>query len=237
VSLVVQCPRLSTSNADLNSTDTEFGVTVNITCLPGYIISSQTTAIVHCDSTGQWSLNASCLRKWWNHCIQEFWPNRKQIFHATAVLKVDGSRSRSLEDEIFEWVIAAEDAFTSTLVRGGNNNNNNNNTNDNIYGAVIVAKATARVHPVHMMNMAPRQAAADPQTRPNDPGCESACRLPETTPTVAIYYYYSESWYSLYRPTEGRRLSRPRHCSKGAQPVPKVVYRSDVGTAASTGCG
>ena len=33
-------------------------------------------------------------------------------------------------------------------------------------------------------------------------------------------------WYSFYHPTEGRRLSRPRHCSKGAQPVPKAVYRS-----------
>jgi len=33
------------------------------------------------------------------------------------------------------------------------NNNNNNNTNDNIYGAVIVAKATARVHPVHVMKL------------------------------------------------------------------------------------
>ena len=36
-----------------------------------------------------------------------------------------------------------------------------------------------------------------------------------------------ESWYSFYRPTKGRRLSRPRHCSKGVQPMPKAVYRSD----------
>ena len=28
-----------------------------------------------------------------------------------------------------------------------------------------------------------------------------------------------------YRPTEGGRLSRPRHCRKGAQPVPKAVHR------------
>ena len=81
------------------------------------------------------------------------------------------------------------------------NNNNNNNTNDNIYGAVIVAKATARVHPVHVMNMARRQAAADPQTRP---GCESACRLPETTPTIAIYYYYSARKLILILPSHGR---------------------------------
>jgi len=31
-----------------------------------------------------------------------------------------------------------------------------------------------------------------------------------------------ESWYSFYHPTEGRRLSRPRHCSKGVQPVPRL---------------
>ena len=84
-----------------------------------------------------------------------------------------------------------------------NNNNNNNNNNANIYGAVIVAKATARVHTVHVMNMARRQAKADPQTRPNDPGCESACRLPETTPTIAIYYYYSARKLILILPSRG----------------------------------
>ena len=31
---------------------------------------------------------------------------------------------------------------------------------------------------------------------------------------------------SFYRPTEGGRLSRPRHCRKGAQPVPKAVHHS-----------
>ena len=31
---------------------------------------------------------------------------------------------------------------------------------------------------------------------------------------------------AFYRPTEGGRLSRPRHCRKGAQPVPKAVHRS-----------
>ena len=35
-----------------------------------------------------------------------------------------------------------------------------------------------------------------------------------------------KGWYSFYHPTEGRRLSQPRHCSKGAQPVPKAVYCS-----------
>ena len=58
----VHCPALDTTYAELNSTDTEFGVTVNINCLPGYRINGQTTATVRCNSTGQWSLYATCLR-------------------------------------------------------------------------------------------------------------------------------------------------------------------------------
>ena len=35
-----------------------------------------------------------------------------------------------------------------------NNNNNYNDTNhDNEYGAVIITKVIARVHPVHLMNV------------------------------------------------------------------------------------
>jgi len=30
--------------------------------------------------------------------------------------------------------------------------NNNNNNYDNVYGAVIMTKVIARVHPVHLMN-------------------------------------------------------------------------------------
>ena len=37
---------------------------------------------------------------------------------------------------------------------------------------------------------------------------------------------YSAHKLICYRRMEGGRLSRPRHCSKGAQPVPKTVYRS-----------
>ena len=52
------------------------------------------------------------------------------------------------------------------------------------------------------------------------------CYHPQT-PSPFIIITQLLSWYSFYRPTEGGRLSRPRHCSKGAQPVPKAVYRSD----------
>jgi len=45
-------------------------------------------------------------------------------------------------------------------------------------------------------------------------------------PSPFVIITQPESWYSFYRPTEGGRLSRPRHCRKGAQPVPKAVHRS-----------
>jgi len=57
------------------------------------------------------------------------------------------------------------------------------------YGAVIMTQVTARVHPVHLTNADQRQAAADPQTRPTDLGCESTCRLLSPTSTITIYYY------------------------------------------------
>jgi len=52
-------------------------------------------------------------------------------------------------------------------------------------------RAIARVYSVHLMNVERSQAAADPQTKPNDSGCESACRLPASTFTISIYSYYS----------------------------------------------
>ena len=56
-------------------------------------------------------------------------------------------------------------------------------------------------------------------------------RQKEMAATVHIHHRHfnitqPESWYSFCRPTEGGRMSRPRHCSMGVQPVPKAVYRS-----------
>ena len=66
------------------------------------------------------------------------------------------------------------------------------NDQDDIYSDVIMTVVIARVHSVHLMNVEQRQAAADPQTKPPDLGCESACyKLLSTTTTIAIYYYYS----------------------------------------------
>ena len=72
-----------------------------------------------------------------------------------------------------------------------------------------MTEVIARAHSVHLVNVEQRQAAADPQTKPPDLGCESACfRQLASTTTIAIYCYYSaRKLILIYRPTECRRLS------------------------------
>ena len=73
-----------------------------------------------------------------------------------------------------------------------------------------------------------RRVAANPPTKPIDLGRESAKNwlLPFTFTIAIVIITQPLGWYSFYCPTEGGRLSRHRHCSKSAQPVPKAVYRS-----------
>jgi len=95
---------------------------------------------------------------------------------------------------------------------------NNNNNSDNIYGAVIVAAEPLREF-TQFMWWIWHGAKRPPTFRPGQTTrADSACRLPEATPTIAIIIIIitqPESRYSFYHPAEGRRLSRPRHCSKG----------------------
>ena len=56
------------------------------------------------------------------------------------------------------------------------------------------------------------------------PKIDSYCPHPPSPVLLLLSPYIS--WYSFYRPTKGGRLSRPKHCSKGAQRMPKAVYRS-----------
>jgi len=51
------------------------------------------------------------------------------------------------------------------------------------------------------------------------------CCYPHS-PSTFILITRPENWYWFYRLTEGGRLSRPRHCRKGAQPVTKAIYCS-----------
>jgi len=71
------------------------------------------------------------------------------------------------------------------------------------------------------------RVADNPQTMPTwavSPPINACYRPHPPSPFVIIAQ--PENWYSFYCPTEGGRLSRPRHCRKGAQPVLKAVHRS-----------
>jgi len=90
---------------------------------------------------------------------------------------------------------------------------------------------TARIHPVHLMNAdwAPGGCQV-PTLRPSEPTWAvsspiNGCYHPHP-PSPFVIITQPESWYSFYRPMQGGRLSRPRHCRKGAQPMPKAVHRS-----------
>ena len=110
-----------------------------------------------------------------------------------------------------------------------NNNNNNSNNHDNLYGAIIMTKVIARVLPVHLMNADWAPGGRQPSDQASRLGLSPPKR--KFAATIHIhhrhYYYYSaHKLILIYRPTEDGRPSRPTHCSKGAQPVPKAVYRS-----------
>ena len=72
-----------------------------------------------------------------------------------------------------------------------------------------MTEVIARVHSVHLVNVEQPQAAANPQTKPSDLSCVTACfRQLLSTTTVIIYYYYStRKLILIYHPTEDRRLS------------------------------
>jgi len=100
---------------------------------------------------------------------------------------------------------------TNRVAVGNNNNiNNNNNSNSSLLTMLMLLydKVILRVHPVHLMNVQTCQGAADPPppTKPTDSSCESTCCcLHQPSPFIITQ---PERWYSFYRSTEGRRLSR-----------------------------
>jgi len=91
-------------------------------------------------------------------------------------------------------------------------NNNNTNTNDNVYGAVIMTQSLREF--TRFIWRTQTSARWPPTLRPGQPTWAAS-------PPVGCYMAYIrhrhlsitqlESWYSFYRPTEGGRLSQPRH--------------------------
>jgi len=87
----------------------------------------------------------------------------------------------------------------------------NNNNSKTMFIVLSSWQSHCESSPVHLMNVERRQAAADPRpSQLDDLGCESACTGCQSLhpPSPFIIITQPESWYSFYRPTEGRRLSQ-----------------------------
>ena len=92
--------------------------------------------------------------------------------------------------------------------------------------AVIMTKVIARVHPVNLMNVdwAPSGRQPPDQASRLELWVRRNWQLSSTSTVAIVIITQPVGWYSFYRPTKGG--SWPKHCSKGAQPVLKTVYRS-----------
>ena len=114
---------------------------------------------------------------------------------------------------------------------GNNNNNNNNNNQRQCLWCYPHDRGHCESSP-GSFDECRLSAGWPPTLRPSQPTWAvsppiNGCYHPRT-PSPFVIITQPESWYSFYRPTESGRLSRPRHCRKGAQPVPKAVHRSGV---------
>jgi len=91
-----------------------------------------------------------------------------------------------------------------------------------------MTKVTVRVHPFHLMNADWAPGGRQPSDQANQLGlwlCQKNWQLSSTSTIAIVIITQLISWYLFYRATNGGRLSRPRQCSTGAQPVPNAVYR------------
>ena len=91
-----------------------------------------------------------------------------------------------------------------------------------------MTKVIARVHPVHLMNVDWAPGGRQPFDQASQLELLVSRKL---AATIHIHhhhcYHYSAHKLILILPSHwGDRLSRSRHCSKGAQPMPKAVYCS-----------
>ena len=105
------------------------------------------------------------------------------------------------------------------------NNNNNNKNQDNVYGAVIMTKVIARVHPVHLMNVDWAPGGCQPSDQASRLGLWVHRKLAATIHIhlAIVIITQPTNWHSFYHLMEGERLSWPTHRSKSAQPLPKAA--------------
>ena len=66
---------------------------------------------------------------------------------------LDSKCIKSVRRPGFAWARRGSPRLSTWIYGGRSGDNNNNNNHDNVYGALIMTKVIARVHPVHLMNV------------------------------------------------------------------------------------
>jgi len=120
-----------------------------------------------------------------------------------------------------------------------NYNRHNNNNNNNVYGAVIVTYSHCESSPGSSNECRSAPGGRRPSNQPSQPTIGRWVRLYRLLwhPPSPFIITQPEGWYLFYRPSEGGRLSQPRHtaCSPiqyyrttlhtGVRNLPKVFTR------------
>jgi len=101
------------------------------------------------------------------------------FFHSSLVWQTDRQTDHATRSITVRCIYTG-----STEMR--RNNNNNKNTNDNVYGAVIMARPLREFTWFIWWMQTECHVAVNPQTKPNDFGCESAGRLLPSTSMIAV---------------------------------------------------
>ena len=90
-----------------------------------------------------------------------------------------------------------------------------NNINANVYGATIMTTASVKVYSIHLTSAISASTLRSSQLTWAVSPPVGFCRPQPPSPFISITQ--PERRYTVYRPTEGRRLSGRRHCSNSVR--------------------
>jgi len=137
----------------------------------------------------------------------------KTAFHASSTSSVYNWEPRLCRRLC--WTIGQnswQQARTSCglITSGWLGNNNNSNNSKKMFMVLSSWQSHCESSPGSFDECRTAPSGRRPKTKPDDLGCESACTGCQSPhpPSPFIIIAQPESWYSFYRPTEGRRLSQ-----------------------------
>jgi len=98
------------------------------------------------------------------------------------------------------------------MINDDDDDDNDNNNSKTMFMVLSSWQSHCESSPGSFDECRTAPSGCRPKTKPDDLGCESACTGCESLHPRSPFIIFTqpESWYSFYRPTEGRRLSRPR---------------------------